>query len=448
MKDKSETGRSHWRRSSRSFRRDDDALSVLSHSHQTTESSRGDDAEGSVLKRFSRHFTSQENSSGHLSIASHGRSKSGDANDGQSQSKYMLSPPMAKRELQPSHFRSLSSQRLNSNHSEEITDNIIMIPSLPIADTKNKTEPKQFLLKLSAYEKASPTHVDKPVTMPYAEQDDDSFQHMVKQKLTLFEKKYEHEGHLKEKAPSPQQRPFEIDLEKKNKKSIEPKKSQSPEFPRKNSAKKRPNIAIDVSDRYAFKRKNKLSITGSNLKEPIKGDTSLDSDIEKDESIGDFQTPSKPTEESLTYRNLHTEPSNGNIMNKPQSPQMLTTLNSPKATIRDVQFDLATLELASPFNRKPRPFTMSVHSVRTLDALKMNKGIFKRPEILTYTSTNLKEIQVAPHSVRSDMAAAFMRTTMTSSKHNMFRIKPTRLHLAMKYQNRPPPLLNSHLILK
>jgi hypothetical protein len=106
-------------------------------------------------------------------------------------------------------------------------------------------------------------------------------------------------------------------------------------------------------------------------------------------------------------------------------------------TIREVNVNMANLELAAPFSKKKMPYQIAINQYKTFDTVKSLRTIFKKPEKLHSSATNLKEIIITPDSVRAyqpDTVTPVMRKTFTSSTHNMFRIKPMRLHLAMQYR--------------
>ncbi len=106
-------------------------------------------------------------------------------------------------------------------------------------------------------------------------------------------------------------------------------------------------------------------------------------------------------------------------------------------TIREVRVNMASLELEAPFSKKRMPYQIAINQYKTFDTVKSMRTIFKKPEKLHNTVTNLKEIVVTPDSVRayqSDATTPIMKKTFISTSHNMFRIKPGRLHLAMQYR--------------
>jgi hypothetical protein len=187
-----------------------------------------------------------------------------------------------------------------------------------------------------------------------------------------------------------------------------------------------------------------FSIAGSQMfKVGARIDLKAEEELIADEQnviFENYMTPSHQSHFSLSYKKHITDTGYSRPYNQRENAGFLSiadSVRSPRMTMMDVKVNMASLELEAPFAKKKKPMAIAINSCKTFESVKSLRTIFKKPEKLMNTVVNIKEILVNPDSVRAYQtfdSTPVTRKTFISTSHNMFRIKPHRMHLAMKYK--------------
>jgi len=108
--------------------------------------------------------------------------------------------------------------------------------------------------------------------------------------------------------------------------------------------------------------------------------------------------------------------------------------NSKEYIVTNSNTNMAHLELNSPFASKKNKLSLCINTLKTSDMISSTSRVFRKNEEIVSPDSNIKEIFKVPMSVRGPSNKNPLNSkTIFPSKHNMFRMKPDKLHIFNNY---------------